>query len=162
MLNPDQKRKLIIGEPAPNFTLHDLQGQSHQLQDYQENIVVLNFWSATCQWAERADKEIIPMLADWGNEVVYLSIASNANEPYKQLSEVSQARKIPLVLHDANQEIAKLYHAEYTPEIFILDHKGLLQYQGAFDDVTFRNREPSVNYLQEALASVRAGRTPDP
>ncbi|MCH7479887.1 MAG: redoxin domain-containing protein [Chloroflexi bacterium] len=139
---------------APEFTLPDLDGQAHNLADYRGVIVVINFWSAECQWAERADKEILVMLKDWGGKVVMLSIASNANEPAEMLKEAATARAIPLVLHDADQRIARLYDAQFTPQIFVLDGAGITHYQGAFDDVTFRQPEATRNYLREAVEAL--------
>lgn len=153
---------LKIGELAPDFTLPDLAGERHTLSDYRGKTVVVNFWSAECKWAKRADEEIIPLLPEWGDQVVYLAVASNANETVEELVQEAQARGIPLVLRDGEQQAAAQYSAEFTPHIFIIDHEGILRYQGAYDDVTFRQREPTVNYLQNALASLQTGEMPDP
>ena len=37
-----------IGEPAPDFTLEDLDGEPFTLSDYRGEIVVLNFWATWC------------------------------------------------------------------------------------------------------------------
>lgn len=152
---------VINGKTAPEFTLPDLEGRTHNLEDYRGQIVVLNFWSAECPWAERADKEISVMLADWGEKVVLLSIASNANEPIEMLKEVAAGRGISPVLHDADQKVARKYDAQFTPQIFVLDEEGLLRYQGAFDDVTFRQPEPTRNYLREAIDALISGMQPE-
>lgn len=149
------------GKTAPEFTLLDLEGRTHSLADYRGQIVAINFWSAECPWAERADEEITVMLGDWGEKVVLLSIASNANEPIEMLKEVAEERGISAVLHDADQRIARKYDAQFTPQIFVLDEKGLLRYQGAFDDVTFRQPEPTRNYLREAVEALMEGRLPE-
>lgn len=153
---------LIIedGKAPPAFTLPDLGGRAHSLADYVGMIVVLNFWSAECPWAERADKEITAMLEEWGEKVILLSIASNANEPVEMLAKVAKERGISPVLHDSHQQIARIYAAQFTPQIFVLDEDGLLRYQGAFDDVTFRQPEPTRNYLREAGDSLLAGKLP--
>ena len=156
------KSALTVGQAAPGFKLPDLAGQFHSLQDYQGKTVVINFWSAECRWAKRADQEIIPLLEAWGDEVVYLSIASNANEGIEELAKTAEERGIPLVLRDGEQKVASLYNAEYTPHIFVIDPQGILRYQGAYDDVTFRQKEATVNYLQGAVAAVMAGEGPDP
>ncbi len=149
-----------IGQPAPDFALPDLFGQPNSLADCRGKIVVVNFWSAECAWTERTDKELIPMLKPWGEDVALLCIASNANEPLKLLRETAAARGLPLVLHDANQSVARLYGVETTPHIFVVDAQGILRYHGAFDDVTFRERVPTRNYLREAVEAVQAGKRP--
>ncbi|MDH5508080.1 MAG: redoxin domain-containing protein [Anaerolineae bacterium] len=151
-----------INQHAPEFNLPDLQARPHLLADYRGRIVVINFWSAECPWAERADAALLPMLAKWGEQVTLLSIAANANESHDLLVAVAEQRGIPLVLHDAEQETAALYGAQTTPHIFVLDAEGILRYQGAFDDVTFRQPEPTQNFVQQAVAALLAGNDPDP
>lgn len=150
------------GHPAPEFSLPDLEGKPHSLVDYRGSVVVINFWSAECPWAERADREVLPMLARWGERVALLSIAANANEPAELLSRVAGERNLLLVLHDEDRRVADLYGVKTTPHLFVIDPQGILRYQGAFDDVTFRRREPTQNYLEAAVQALLAGREPHP
>ncbi len=151
-----------IGQPAPDFSLPDLQGQVHKLSQQRGRLVVLDFWSAECPWAERSDKLLLPKVEEWGQDVLLWPIAANANEDLDMLTETANQRHIKTVLHDAQQQVATLYGAVTTPHIFVVDGEGLLRYQGAFDDVTFRRPEPTRNYLFDALAALQAGQQPDP
>ena len=150
------------GDPAPNFTLSDLDGQMHSLQEQKGKIVVINFWSAECPHSKRADELILPKLESWGEDVVLFSIASNANEEVSLLKQEAQARGLPFLLHDADQQAARAYDALTTPHIFVVDREGILRYQGALDDVTFRQLQPTRNYLFEAVEALLAGQDPDP
>jgi peroxiredoxin len=145
------------GKIAPIFSLPTLDGDIINLSDFIGKIVLINFWSAECPWAERADVALLTMRKKWGESVVWLSIASNVHEPLPMLRDAEKSRNIPLLLHDAKQEVATSYAAITTPHIFILDRKGVLQYQGAFNDVTFRQRTPSVNYAEEVIDSLING-----
>ena len=40
--NPSQ----LIGQPAPDFTLNDLEGDDVSLSDFRGRVVLLNFWSS--------------------------------------------------------------------------------------------------------------------
>ena len=151
-----------IGQVAPDFELPDLGGKSHHLSDWHGTIVILNFWSAECPWAERTDPELLANLSIWGEDVKLCAIASNANEPAKFLRRVAAERKVPLVLHDSLGHTADLYGALTTPHIFVLDRERKMRYQGAFDDVTFRQREPTRLYLKDAVNALLAGRQPEP
>ncbi|HZD57925.1 MAG TPA: redoxin domain-containing protein [Anaerolineales bacterium] len=153
---------LNINQLAPDFTLPDLSGRSHTLSDLRGKIVIVNFWSAECPWAERADGLLASYLKDWADGVALMPIASNANESPQLLSQISAERDLPLVLHDRYHRVADLYGAQATPHLFVVDPEGMLCYQGALDDVTFRKREPSQHYLKAAVESVMAGRQPDP
>ena len=148
--------------PAPNFTLLDLDGTPHSLEEFRGRIVILNFWSAECPHAARTDQELLSYLKEWDDPVTLISIASNANEPPDLLRRVAAERDLPLVLHDPGGQIADLYGAVTTPHLFVIDKEGILRYQGAFDDVSFRQRSPTQLYLRQAVEAARSGRSPDP
>jgi peroxiredoxin len=156
------ENRIYNDQPAPDFTLNDLNGRAHTLSDLCGQIVILNFWSAECPWAQRADEALLSLIEDRGNEVVLLPIAANANEAPPLLKEAAAERGLPLVLHDKYQHVADLYGAQATPHIFVLDKKGILRYQGAFNDVTFRQKTPTQQYVQDAVEAVLAGERPDP
>ena len=147
---------------APIFTLPDLNGDTHSLLDYTGSIVIINFWSAECPWSSRADQEIVEYLQEWDNAFHYLPIASNLNESPEQIAREAAARELPNLLHDMNYQVADLYGATTTPHLFVIDAQGILRYQGAFDDVTFRQRTPTFNYLHMALDAIQSGQRPEP
>ena len=132
------------------------------LNDYRGKIVVINFWSAECPHAERADRGFVEYLMDWGEHVVLLSIASNRNESPEQISSVAHQRGIKLVLMDADHSVADRYEAQTTPHVFIADEFGLLRYRGAFDDVAFRQREATQFYVKNAVDALLNGNMPNP
>jgi peroxiredoxin len=152
---------LELNELAPEFTLPDLDGRIHMLSDYRGRIVIVNFWSAECPHAKRFDADITACLSQWGTDVTLLCIASNANESDGMLAAVARQHKIPVVLRDADSSVADRYEAQTTPHAFLIDHRGILRYRGAVDDVSFRQREPSRFYVREAVDALLAGRLPE-
>lgn len=148
--------------PAPNFTLPDLDGKPHSLRDYHGRVVILNFWSAECPWSSRSDELITQYLTKWGDAVQYFPIASNANESKELIAQEASFRRLTVLLHDENRVVADLYGAMTTPHLFVIDAQGILRYQGAFDDVTFRQREATRDYLCMAVEAVLAGDLPEP
>ena len=150
-----------IGKPAPHFQLPDIEGKDHALDDMVGWIVVLNFWSAECDWCERVDHELTAYLEAWKDKVRVWWIASNANEAPEQVRKVAAERKLATVLVDDHQEVAKLYGAQTTPHFFIVDTQGRLAYQGAWDDITFRQRVASQVYVPKVIASLQNSLTPE-
>ena len=153
---------LALNQPTPEFTLPDLDGRIHMLNDYRGRIVIVNFWSAECPHSERADREFVKYLKVWGEHVVLLSIASNANEPPEKIASVARQHGIKPVLMDADHSVAERYEAQTTPHVFIADEFGLLRYRGAFDDVSFRKREPTQPYVKDAVEALLTGNMPKP
>jgi len=154
---------LANDQPAPVFTLPALNGALYSLDNWLGKVVILNFWSVECPWSKRADQEMLAYLSEWGESVALCAIASNANESSAELLEHAAAeRGLPVVLVDAQQQAAYLYGAQTTPHLFVVDHGGILRYQGGLDDVTFRQRTPTHAYLRRAVEAVLAGKPPDP
>ncbi len=150
-----------LNQPAPDFQLSDLQGAPHKLSDYRGRIVIVNFWSAECPHSERTDHYLLSLLERWGGEVVMLSVAANRSEPAPLVAEAAKTRTLPRVLVDPQQTVADLYEAVTTPHVFVVDREGILRYRGAVDNITFRQREATRFFLQEAVEALLHGRLPE-
>ena len=100
------------------------------------------------------------MLAQQRGEVVMLSIAANRSENVEAVRNAANARRLPTVMVDAQCFVADLYEAQTTPHVYVIDRDGILRYRGAVDDATFRNRNPSRFFLDEAVESLLEGRLP--
>lgn len=149
-----------INHPAPDFALADLNRKIHHLSDYRGRIVIVNFWSCECPHSERTDKAIMAMFVQWREDVSMLSIASNRNESAEEIRIVSESRRLPTVLLDADCQVADLFDAQSTPHVFVVDREGILRYRGSVDDVAFRQRIPTRFFLDMAVESLLAGQLP--
>jgi peroxiredoxin len=151
---------LLIGHLAPLFTLADLDGAPVTLQDFRGRVVLLNFWSCDCPVVERADGLLRDKMAEWGAQVVWISIAANANESPAQIRAAAAARELPIMLWDSTQQVVQAYAAQTTPHIFVLDSIGVLRYRGGLDDTTFRRQTPTRMYAFDAVEAVLKGEQP--
>ena len=151
-----------LSHPAPDFSLPDLSGRIHHLSEYRSRIVILNFWSAECPFAERVDWELVRYLREWGERVALLTIAANANESQAQVAAAARQRGLEPVFLGSRSEVPDAYEAQTTPHLFVVDADGVLRYRGAFDDVTFRQRVATRSYLRDAVEALFADRSPDP
>jgi peroxiredoxin len=151
-----------LNQPAPGFSLPDLSGQTHRLSDYRGRIVIVNFWSAECPFAERVDWELARYLREWGERVALLTIAANANESQAQVAAAARQRGLEPVFLGSRSEVPDAYEVQTTPHLFVVDADGILRYRGTFDDVTFRQRAATRSYLKDAIEALSAGRSPEP
>lgn len=151
-----------VGRAAPDFELADLEGEVHRLSEARGKVVVLNFWSAECPWSRRADPPIQQLSQTWGDRLRLWSVASNANESKQALRDAAQERGVDPVLVDDDQKVADLYGAVTTPHVFVIDAEGVLRYAGAPTDATWRQPEPTRNYLDDALKFALRGETAKP
>ncbi len=150
-----------LNQPAPDFELPDLHGRPCKLSESRGRVVIVNFWSAECPHSERTDRYLISLLERWNGEVEMLSIAANRNESASLVAEVAETRRLPKVLIDAQHAVADLYGAMTTPHVFLVDREGILRYRGAVDNITFRQREATRFFLQEAVEALLHGRLPE-
>jgi peroxiredoxin len=150
-----------IGQPAPDFELPALHGGVHRLTDMRGHRLILNFWSAECPWSEHADRKLRKLHAGWQGQVKIWPIASNVNQTRDRIRSVAAARKQPLILLDQEHAVADLYGAVTTPHLFLVDESGILRYQGAIDDITFRTRTATRYFLEEAVKALLSDRQPE-
>jgi peroxiredoxin len=149
-----------IGQEAPQFQLPDLRGELFSLEKMTGWIRVLYFWSAECEWCERVDDELKRFMETWGERVKVWWIASNGNEPFEFIEREAQKRNLPRVLLDGQLVVANLYGAETTPHFFVVDSMGRLAYQGAWDDITFRQRVQTQVYVPKVVEALLQNLTP--
>ncbi len=153
--------ELPVNQAAPDFTLPDLDGIPHRLKDFRGKSVILNFGSAEGPHCQRVDEELYRQLLTWGNEVILLTIASNANESPELIRQAAPNGKGHPILLDSDQQTANLFGAKTTPHLFVVDRDGILRYRGAYNDVSFRQRVPTRAYLTDAVTALLCGGLPD-
>ena len=161
--------EVSVGEPAPEFTLPDLQGQDHSLSDHRGKIVVLEWINPNCPFSERhAREKTMIELSDRYSDVVWLGINSTAEGHPDYLTPDEHAEynaehgiDYP-VLYDPSGETGHAYGAKTTPQMFVLDEDGIVVYAGAIDDDPYARSESRTNYVAEALEALDEGRRPRP
>jgi peroxiredoxin len=158
---------LAIGQPAPDFTLTDLKGESHSLKDYRGKIVVLGFISTTCPISNDYNARMRAIAEDYGKQnAVFLGINSNFNEPVSGIKAHAAKNKLAFtILKDQGNQVADAYGAQRTPEIFLIDNEGILRYHGRIDNsrevrrVNRQDLRAALNELIEGKAvSVTEGK----
>ncbi len=154
---------LPAGSIAPDFTLIDVvSGQPVSLSALLRTGAVLDFWSVECPWSRQYDDYFLERAALWAEQgVTLVMIACNAGETIEQMRDMADAYGITnLILFDEGGRVADAYGAQTTPHIFVLDGTGQVIYQGAVDDRTFRQPQPTVNTLDAAVDALITGQTP--
>lgn len=149
-----------VNRLAPDLELRGLDGRLHRLSDGRGRIVIVTFWSADCPHVVRADASLRAAMTRWGEAVVWLAIASNANEPLSALEKAARERGLPMVLVDARHQAADAFGAQITPEAFVLDQAGIVRYHGAVDDVSFRQKAATRFFVEEAVEALLRNQLP--
>jgi peroxiredoxin len=123
----DLPKVATVGEPAPGFSLVDLQGKTWDLSELGGQVVFINFWASWCPPC----KEEMPSM-----QRLYGSVPG---ESFKMLSilykdepasggELAAALKLTFpVLIDPGDRTAQAYGLTGVPETFIVDKEGVLR-----------------------------------
>lgn len=159
-----------IGQPAPAFTLVDLDGKEVSLASFAGKTVVLEWFNPGCPFVKRAHEGTLKtMAADVTKSGAVVWLAINSGAPGKQgaAKEANvEAKKTwnmshPVLL-DPEGKVGKAYGATNTPHMFVVDPKGVLVYAGALDDTKGGEPEPGdkvQNYVGAALEAVAGGKS---
>jgi len=166
----DAAASATVGDPAPGFTLQDLDGQAHSLSDYRGKVVVLEWINPKCPFSARHAREKTMINLAHKYDVVWLAVNSTSPQSQDAMSAAAhraydQEHGIDYpVLVDPTGEVGKSYGAKTTPHMFVIDESGTLIYDGAIDDDPLARDRPDqrTNYVALALEAHAAGKPVDP
>jgi hypothetical protein len=163
--------KAEIGKVSPNFTLNDSNGKTVTLDNYRGKFVVLEWTNKDCPFVRKhygsgnmqATQEKARSMG-----AVWFTINSSApgEQGYLTSSEINSYRKENGVksnetLLDTKGTVGHIYNARTTPQIVIMDPKGVMIYNGAIDDRPSPDPESlkgARNYAIEALQEAMNGK----
>jgi len=165
----DDNGAVAIGAPVPEFTAVDTAGVGFSLSDYADAVVMLEWVNPGCPYVQKHyETGNMPGLQAEAAaaDVIWISINSTheGHRDFRDASAMAEfatatgASPTATVL-DPSGEIGRLYGAQTTPHMFVIDH-GVLAYAGAIDDrPTSRHSdvEGARSYPREALAAIAAG-----
>lgn len=120
-------KMLSVGQPAPDFTLTDIQGQNITLKNYQGKTVLIVFWAISCPVCVDEIPELIKLFNEYKDKKFAL-LGINIKESPSKVKPFAQDKVIPYpVLLDQTQEVTRLYGVGVTPTNFIIDDQGIIQ-----------------------------------
>jgi peroxiredoxin len=160
-----------IGKTAPNFSLPDTNGKTRTLADLKGKYVVLEWYQPDCPFVGKHYRSgnMQALQAEYtAKGVAWFSIDSSApgeqgNYPAEKLNEIAtqdRSGRTALLL-DPDGAVGRLYGAKTTPDMYIIDPKGILVYKGAIDNkrsTDLADVKTATNYVKGALDAVMAGK----
>jgi peroxiredoxin len=108
---------------TPNFELVDLDGQAFQLKNYQGKVVLLNFFSVTCDVCQAEVPDLIALQAGYKDQgLVIAGVAANSTEA---LASFRQAFGINYpILRDPDAMVSMGYNVSAVPMNVFIDREG--------------------------------------
>lgn len=171
LLAASQAGAVEVNQPAPNFTSKTADGATVTLDQLRGKTVVLEWTNDGCPYVKKhySSKNMQGLQKDYtGQGIVWLQVISSppgmqgyADGP-RAISLNTDRGAVPTkTLLDPEGKLGRLYGAQTTPHMYIVDAKGTLVYKGGIDSIASSRPEDlpkAVNYVREALDSMAAGK----
>jgi peroxiredoxin len=154
---------LRLGDPAPGFSLPGVDGTTHSLSDYEGKPVAVVFSCCHCPYVVAWEDRLNEVARDFEGRAGLVAINANAgylgDSPDDMRVRAEEKGFVFPFLEDATQEVARLFGATRTPEVFVLDEQRRVVYHGA-PDSSHADPDDADPYLRPALEAALAGSEP--
>ena len=160
-----------VGEAAPEFTASASNGKTYRLSDYRGKYVVLEWHNNGCPYVGKHynSGNMQRLQKQWTSRgVVWFTILSSAagKQGYMTASQendyLARMQAAPTAaLLDPTGEIGHLYEAKTSPQIVVINPRGIEIYSGAIDDkptTDVQDIPNATNYVSLALEEAMAGK----
>jgi peroxiredoxin len=119
----------VVGAPAPDFTLTDLEGVSYTLTELQGHAVLLNFWATWC-YPCREEMPLLDSAQARYTQAGLIVLGIDADESAEHVAEFRDELDVtfPLLL-DPGGDVQQLYRIRGYPTTFFVDAEGVIRAQ---------------------------------
>lgn len=160
-----QTSSLAIGSgfPEKEYNTHDvLSGQEINMKEAAtDNGLLVIFTCNTCPFVIRnidRTKEILELAKAKGVGVMMVNsneAQRNDADAVEKMADFAKKQNYPNYLVDKGSDLANLFGASHTPEVFLFDGKNRkLVYKGAMDDSPSDPKSAKVIYLKDAIINM--------
>ena len=125
--------ELMIGKPAPDFTLKDINGETVSLVDFRGRVVLLDFWATTCGPCISEIPNLRALYKKHNPDLVLISISVDASdEPIVKFLKINE---MPWIHIRSNREMPIKYNVGYIPHYRVIDRNGLMRGKSLHDEI---------------------------
>ena len=123
----EEKKRIAPGQPAPEFTLEDIDGNLVSLSEFKGKYVYVDFWLTTCPRSARELPYFLKLYSDYKeNNIVFVSISPDKDKN-TWLDFVKEKRNVGTSLWSdkfLDSEVTEDYQILGTPTYVLIDKKG--------------------------------------
>lgn len=154
--------KLKIGSTIPGFSLTGVDDKNYNLSSFKDKEILIVIFSCNhCPYVQAYEDRIISLQNEFDKDKVQI-VAINSNDDVKYPDDSFEEMKKRAMLkcfnfpylRDDSQQVAKLFGATHTPQIFLFDKNRKLRYEGKIDDNWQEPEKVKSKYLRDAILEV--------
>jgi peroxiredoxin len=134
---PSAAAESPINRRIENFSLRDYRGKVRSLDEFAHaKLVVVAFLGVECPLAKLYGPRLQELHEEFAKRgVAFLGIDANRQDSITEVAAYARIHGIQFpVLKDAGNEVADVFGALRTPEVFVLDAQRKVRYWGRIDD----------------------------
>jgi peroxiredoxin len=128
-LQSSKYEPLVVGKPAPDFTLSDLNDKTYRLSDFRGKVVFLNFWATWCAPCRDEMPSMEVLYRNFEKDgLVVLAVSIDRVTTTKDIPPFVKSMNLTFpVLLDSWGKTDKPYKRMGVPETFIIDQQGIIR-----------------------------------
>ena len=157
-----------LGAPCPDFRLPAVDGKTYARDDFAgKPVLVVMFICNHCPYVQAVEDRLIRLareLEPRGAQFVGVCANDAAHYPddaFDKLAARWRERGYGFpYLHDEAQDVARVFGAVCTPDIFVYDAERRLAYRGRIDDSWKDESKVTRRELAEAIEALVEGKRP--
>ena len=164
MVKTESSNTLKTGQPAPQFRLRGIDGNTYSLENFSESKTLLVVFICNhCPYVKARIGDLVQLRSKFStDELTIVGINSNdpnyENEGYDNMIKFGREYKLNFpYLIDESQTIAKSYGAVCTPDPFLFDDTRRLIYHGRINDAVDPQMSPKIPILEDNVKRLLSG-----
>jgi len=158
------------GWKAKDFRLNATDGYEYALRAFSDKKSLLVIFTCNhCPYAKAAWPIFLELFKKYDKNVGIVAINPNdesahPDDSFEKMQKLVNKMKIPFpYLHDKEQEIAKAYNAQCTPEVYLFSVRDVsfsLYYHGRINDNWRYPKKVKEHSLENAIKGLLSGKQP--
>lgn len=118
----------LVGQPAPDFELKNLAGETIRLSDFKGRPVLVNFWATWCAPCRAEAPELQRAAVEYKDKLVIIGVNMTTNDTPAQVPAFVEEYGLtfPIVL-DETGEVSQTYQVIGLPTSIFIDQAGLIK-----------------------------------